>query len=68
MPTIADEIRLLTSIQRRPSTTAQLIAKYKRLAPIMVEVALIRLRDDGAIACTNGVWWRRGENGHEKSK
>lgn len=64
---IADEIRVLSWIGRRPSTTAQLQAQWSK-APIELDYLLIVLRDEGAIAYTNGVWWRRGENGHGYSE
>lgn len=64
---VGDEIRVLSWITRRPSSTAELQARWSK-APVELDYLLIVLRDEGAIAYTNGVWWRRGENGHGNGK
>lgn len=57
--TIRDEIVVLSKITRRPSTTAELRMHWRKAFAVLDQI-LTRLREDGVIACTNGVWWRRG--------
>ena len=34
--------------------------KYLAIDPSQARAELTRMRDEGLIACTNGIWWRRG--------
>ena len=58
MPSILTDIRVLSRITRRPQTTHELVARLSA-PPQAIAESLRVLRDEGAIACTNGVWWRR---------
>lgn len=55
---IGDDIRVLSYISRKPRTSEQLTAWWRGSYQALEE-ALIALRDGGAIACANGVWFRR---------
>lgn len=46
--------------KKGPMTSNDLHVRWSN-DPIMLDAALVVLRDGGDIACTDGLWYRRGE-------
>lgn len=51
--------QILDLVSIRPQTTAELHNRIDHKLVGWFDAALRMARDDGVIACTNGVWWKR---------